>query len=276
MIRHYFTRAIFSIACLIGGLAQADDQVLHLGVAPHTSARVILEMYQPLRLHLEKALGIPVAVETAPDFTEFGRRALKQEYDIAVTTGHQARIYQVDGDYLPLVTYKAEFKAIALVAKNSRYRKPADLKGSTVLGLSPSSLVTLWGIHWLKTNDLSNVTTVKYVSAADSVSQQVLAGDASLAFTSLANFQKLPAEQQAALSIMAESEPMAGRVYLLNKRHSNQLSKIEQALNTFANSPEGKNYFAQTKLEGYRKLRPRELDAMEPYAVETRQLLKAK
>lgn len=276
MIRHYFTRSIFSIACLIGGLAQADDQVFHLGIAPHTSARVILEMYQPLRLHLEKVLGMPVAVETAPDFTEFGRRALKQEYDIAVTTGHQARIYQVDGDYLPLLTYKAEFKAVALVAKNGRYRKPADLKGSTVLGLSPSSLVTLWGMHWLKTNDLSNVTTIKYVSAADSVSQQVLAGDASLAFTSLANFQKLPAEQQAALSIMAESEPMAGRVYMLNKRHSNQLSKIEQALNTFANSPEGKNYFIQGKLEGYRKLRPRELEAMEPYAAETRQLLKAK
>lgn len=276
MIRHYFTRTIFSIACLIGGLAQADDQVFHLGIAPHTSARVILEMYQPLRLHLEKVLGMPVAVETAPDFTEFGRRALKQEYDIAVTTGHQARIYQVDGDYLPLLTYKAEFKAVALVAKNGRYRKPADLKGSTVLGLSPSSLVTLWGMHWLKTNDLSNVTTIKYVSAADSVSQQVLAGDASLAFTSLANFQKLPAEQQAALSIMAESEPMAGRVYMLNKRHSNQLSKIEQALNTFANSPEGKNYFIQGKLEGYRKLRPRELEAMEPYAAETRQLLKAK
>jgi phosphonate transport system substrate-binding protein len=275
-MRQRFSLFIFSLICLLTAPAHAEEGIFHLGIAPHTSARVIIEMYQPLRQHLEKALGIPVIVETATDFTEFGRRAMKQEYDLAVTTGHQARIYQVDAGYLPLLTYKAEFKAVAIVAKDGRYRKPADLKGSTVLGLSPSSLVTLWGLHWLKTNGVSEVVTIKYVSAADSVSHQVLAGDASLAFTSLANLQKLPAEQQAALSILAESEPMAGRIYLLNKRRAGQLPAIEQALFAFAESPEGKNYFIQTKLEGYRKLRPRELDAMDPYATETRQVLKPK
>jgi len=45
-----------------------------IGVAPHTSARVILEMYQPLRIYMEKALGIPVEVTTAPDFDTFARR----------------------------------------------------------------------------------------------------------------------------------------------------------------------------------------------------------
>lgn len=272
---NHFIQNLFTLACLLMGSVHAADNVFHLGVAPHTSARVILEMYQPLRLHLEKILGQTVVVETAPDFTEFGRRALNQEYDIAITTGHQARLYQVDAAYLPLITYKAEFKAVALVAKKSRYRKPADLQGSTVLGLSPSSLVTLWGQHWLHKNDVNNVT-IKYVSAADSVSHQVLAGEASLAFTSLANYQKLPQEQQDALRILAESEPMAGRVYMLNKRQASQQAKMEQALFAFAESEEGKKYFAQTKLDGYRKVRPRELEAMEPYAAETRQLLKTK
>lgn len=267
---------LFAALCLFIVPASAQDKVFHLGVAPHTSARVIMEMYQPLRQHLEKSLGQPVAVETAPDFTEFGRRALRQEYDLAITTGHQARIYQVDAGYLPLLTYKAEFKAVALVEKSRNYRKPADLKGTTVLGLSPSSLVTLWGQHWLKSNGLSDSTTTKYVSAADSVSHQVLAGDASLAFTSLANFQKLPAEQQAMLRIFAESEPMVGRVYVLNKQHAKQQARIEQALLAFEATVEGKNYFAQTKLEGYRKLKPRELEAMEPFAAETRQILKDK
>lgn len=269
------TRSCLAILCFFPLIAQAEDNVFHLGIAPHSSARVILEMYQPLRLHLEKAIGQTVAVETAPDFTEFGRRALKQEYDIAITTGHHAQIYQTDAGYLPLMTYKADFKAVALVAKNSHIRAPADLKGTMALGLSPSSLVTLWGLHWLKNNDLGNLS-VKYVSAADSASRQVLAGEASVAFASLANFQKLPPDQQQALSILAESEPMAGRVYMLNKGRTNQQQKIEQALLNFAESPEGKKYFAQTKLDGYRHLRPRELEAMEPYADEVRQLLKAK
>ena len=254
---------------------RADDQVFHVGVAPHTSARVILEMYQPLRVALEKSLGQPVVIETAPDFTEFGRRALRQAYDIAITTGHQARIYEVDGSYLPLITYKAEFKAVALVAKNGPYHSPADLKGSAPLGLSPTSLVTLWGLHWLNSNNLGDLP-IKYVSAADSVSNRVLAGEASVAFTSLANFQKLPADQQAMLRIFAESEPMVGRVYVLNKQHAKQQARIEQALLAFEATVEGKNYFAQTKLEGYRKLKPRELEAMEPFAAETRQILKDK
>ena len=275
MIISRLIQSLILMLCLQMGTANAADTIFHLGVAPHTSARVILEMYQPLRLYLEKALGQTVIVETAPDFTEFGRRALNQEYDIAITTGHQARLYQVDAAYLPLITYKADFKAVALVAKKSRYHKPADLQGSTVLGLSPSSLVTLWGLHWLQKNNLNNVT-VKYVSAADSVSHQVLAGEASLAFTSLANYQKLPQEQQDALKILAESEPMAGRVYMLNKRQASQQAKIEQALFAFAETEEGKKYFTQTRLDGYRKLRPRELEAMEPYAAETRLLLKAK
>ena len=275
MIISRLIQSLILMLCLQMGTANAADTIFHLGVAPHTSARVILEMYQPLRLYLEKALGQTVIVETAPDFTEFGRRALNQEYDIAITTGHQARLYQVDAAYLPLITYKADFKAVALVAKKSRYHKPADLQGSTVLGLSPSSLVTLWGQHWLQKNNLNN-GTVNYGSAADSVSHQVLAGEASLAFTSLANYQKLPQEQQDALKILAESEPMAGRVYMLNKRQASQQAKIDQALFAFAETEEGKKYFTKTRLDGYRKLRPRELEAMEPYAAKTRLLLKAK
>lgn len=236
-----------------------------LGVAPHTSARVILEMYQPLRQHLEKTLKVTVDVQTAPDFTEFARRALKQDYDLAITTGHQARLFQTAGGYQPLLTYQTDFKAVVLVARDSAYRKAADLRGRKVLGLSPSSLVTIWGQHWLKINGLGDIP-LDYISAADSVSRQVLLGEADAAFTSLANYQKLPAEQQAGLRILAESEPMAGRVYLINKRQRNRQAALDQALRSFAASPAGQAYFDQNKLGGYRPLKPKELEAMEPYA----------
>lgn len=261
-----------SLLCLPAG---AREPAFKLGIAPHTSARVILEMYQPLRQHLEKTLGLPVEVQTAPDFTEFARRALNQEYDLAVTTGHQARLLQTEAGYLPLLTYQADFKAVALVARDSKYQKAVDLKGSTILGLSPTSLVTLWGMHWLKTNELDDIK-IRYVSAADSTSRQVLAGDAAAAFTSLANFQKLPADQQAALRILAESESMAGRVYMLNKRQARLQGKVDGALWSFAETAAGKNYFEQNKLGGYRKLRGKELEAMEPYAAETLLQLKGK
>lgn len=248
------------------------QDVFSIGVAPHTSARVILEMYQPLRSHLEKSLGMPVEVQTAPDFTEFAKRALNQQYDIAITTGHQARLLQTDAQYMPLLTYKADFKAVAIVAKGSKAGKAADLLGTKVIGLSPSSLVTLWGMHWLKNNGGASVP-VTFVSAADSVAQLILAGDASAGFVSLANLQKLPPEVQARLRILAESDPLAGRVYVLNARRNASKAQIEKALWDFAASPQGQAYFANNKLDGYRKLKKRELEGMDPYAAEVRKTL---
>lgn len=277
MKRRQILTALFAACGLSVLSAQAAEPAkpFVLGVAPHTSARVILEMYQPLRRHLEARLGMPVEVQTATDFTEFGRRALNQDYDLAITTGHQARLYQTDAAYIPLLTYQADFKAVALVDRSGPVRTPADLKGSVILGLSPTSLVTLWGQHWLKQQKITDVN-LRYVSAADSVSRQVLAGEAKAAFTSLANYQKLPADQREQLRILAESESMAGRVYLLNKRWSGKQALVDQALWSFASSSEGQAYFSQNKLDGYRKLRPRELEIMEPFAAETRQVLMGK
>jgi phosphonate transport system substrate-binding protein len=257
----------------LSGWGRAQSRSFQLGVAPHTSARVIIEMYQPLRLALEKALGQPVEVQTAPDFNEFARRALAQEYDLAVTTGHQARLMQSDASYLPLLTYKADFKAVALVARDGAIRQPRDLKGRIALGLSPSSLVTLWGQHWLRQNGINDVV-VRYVSAADSTAQLVLADEGAVAFHSLANFQGLAPEIQARLRILAESEPMAGRVYLLNRREAQRRERIEATLWNFAASAEGQQHFDRHKLEGYRKLKPRELEMMEPFAAEVRQILR--
>ena len=141
-----------------------------------------------------------------------------------------------------------------------------------MFGLSPASLVTLWGIHWLKENKI-DASTVKFVSASDSVAHWILAGEAAAGFTSLANYQKLTPAVRGQLRILAESKPMAGRVYVLNKRHAALQKKIDAALWAFAATPEAKMYFETNKLEGYRKLRPNEMKDMDPYAGEVRKVL---
>lgn len=266
-------RTVLAVALLLSGWAQAQTApAFLLGVAPHTSARIILEMYQPLRQQLEKDLGLQVEVVTASDFTEFARRMLQQEYDLAVTTGHQARLAQTDAGYLPLLTYSADFRAVAVVPDGSPVKTVKDLKGKPVMGQSPSSLVTLWGQHWLKQN--GHTDPLRYVSASDSVARLVLAGDAMAGFMSLANYQSLPRESQSKLRFLVISEPLAGRVYMLNKRHADIKDKVDTALADFADSAVGNTYFQRYKLDGYRKLKPKELEAMDPYAAEVRQTLK--
>ena len=67
------------------------------------------------------------------------------------------------------------------------------------------------------------------------------------------------------LRTLARDEPVAAWTAL-----------VDQALWSFASTSEGQAYFSQNKLDGYRKLRPRELEIMEPFAAETRQVLMGK
>jgi phosphonate transport system substrate-binding protein len=230
-------------------------------------------MYQPLRLSLEQALHQPVEIVTAPDFTEFARRGVAQQYDIAITTGHQARLLETDARYSPLLTYQADFKSVVLVDAQSRFNSPADLANTAVIGLSPTSLVTLWGQHWIHRNAIPG-TTIRYVSASDSVAQLILKGEGSAGFMSLANYQNLVPAVRDKLRLVDESVSMAGRVYMLNARHAKKKDTLLNALASFAKTPEATQYFAKYKLGGYRSLEPRELSAMEPYANEVRLVLK--
>lgn len=274
MNRRTLLSALLAGSLLRPLLAGAAHETLRIGIAPHSSARVILEMYQPLREFLEKNLDRNIEIVTAPDFTEFARRALARQYDIAITTGHQARLLQTDAAYLPLLTYQADFRAVLLVARDAPYRQAADLAGKTVFGLSPSSLVTLWGKHWLQRNAVPHVT-LKYVSASDSTARLLIKGEGAAAFHSLANYQNLAADIRSQLRVLEESLPMAGRVYMLDARHAAERARILAALWAFAETTEAKNYFAKYKLGGYRALGERELNEMEPYANEVREVLKA-
>ncbi|MBV5318833.1 MAG: phosphate/phosphite/phosphonate ABC transporter substrate-binding protein [Desulfobulbaceae bacterium] len=273
-MKRFHTVILLSLLLLLStGLASAGD-VFVIGVAPHTSPRVILEMYAPLRLHMEKTLGMPVEIVTAPNFDIFAQRCLAQEFDIAVTTGHQARLFQKDAHYSPLLTYKAEFKAVVLVLARGTMKEPSDLKEKDVLGLSPASLVTLWGQHWLAENKVAP-KSIKYVSASDSVAQLIISGEAVAGFTSLANYQKLAPEVRNQLRILAESKPLAGRVYMLNNRRAAIQKEIVAALWAFAETAEAQKYFETNNLEGYRMLKPNEMEEMDIYADETRKLLGA-
>jgi phosphonate transport system substrate-binding protein len=72
------------------------------------------------------------------------------------------------------------------------------------------------------------------------------------------------------LRVLAESLPMAGRVYVLNARHAKRKAEIAAALWAFSETPEARQYFSKYLLGGYRPLEPRELVALEPYANEVR------
>jgi len=106
------------------------------------------------------------------------------------------------------------------------------------------------------------------------VAQLLLAGDGAAGFMSLANFQKLPPPIQAQLRMEVQSQPIPGRVYMLNRDQGGRLEKIKAALAGFAKTPEGKRYFDDNKLENYQPITVADLQSMGKFADEVRQVLK--
>ena len=74
------------------GTPVAQQETLRVGVIPYLTPNVLIALFQPLRLQLEKDTGQPVALFTAPDVRSFARRTLKPDFDLIITAAHQARL----------------------------------------------------------------------------------------------------------------------------------------------------------------------------------------
>ncbi len=245
-----------------------------IGIAPHTSPRALISEFLPIRQALEQGLGVPLEIQTAPDFTEFARRTLNQDYDLAITTGHQARLCQTDAGYQPLLTYQTLFKAGFAITNTSLIRTPMDLAHSAIVGVGRTSLVTAWGQHWLSEHNIPD-SQLHFVSAADSIAQLMLADDQTVGLISTANLDGLAPDIRAKLHFLIESTPLLGRVYMLNARQSAQAELIRRTLLAFGATPEGRLYFEDKRLGGFRLVQPGEMEAMDSYADEVRRALAA-
>lgn len=247
---------------------------LRIGVAPHSSARIVMTQYQPLRTALQTALGLQCEVSTARDFTDFARRSLALDYDLVITTAHQATLLRDDAGFIPLLTYQADFEALAVTAVDSGASAVGHLQGRAILGLNQASLVTLWGLDWLRRHRVKP-GSIDFITASDSVADLLLRGEATAGFMSLANHQKLAPQIRNRLAVIDSSGPIPGRVYLLSPKHTGKEASVRKALADFAASDIGQRYFADNGLLGYRAIRKPELDAMRPYAESVRQQLRS-
>lgn len=250
-----------------------QDNALVIGIAPHTSARALFASYQPLRLFLQTRLQRDVRIVSAPNFAEFLHRALAGRYDIAITTGHQARVLQTDRGYLPLLTYQADFRVVWVKAVNNpNIHRLEDLNGRKVLSLGPGSLTGLWSQQQLAERGVVPAS-VDFVSASDSVIELIASGAVDAAALSQANIDRLSGNISSKLKVFEQSPSFLGRVYMLNPRLAHEYLTLREALAAFALTEAAQTYFQRSKLLGYRDVLPAELEIMEPYAQALREKL---
>jgi phosphonate transport system substrate-binding protein len=263
-------RLAAAAACLTLGAKAAPGQAAPtpgeflIGVLPHTSSRVIIANYQPIRAVVERIVAQPTEIVTAPSFTAFLRRAFTQDFDLAVVSSSMAELLRSQRGYLPLLVDTSPFRVVVLVARDATaVTGPSDLTGGVVLGLDPAALSTQWGEDWLARHRVVP-SEMRYINAGDSIADLVARGAARGGFVSSPVLASLPAALQAKVRVLAESPLLPGRVTVLNRRHLAQAEAIRGGLLAFAASAEGRRHFTETGLGGYRALDPSELAEMAP------------
>lgn len=155
---------------LAKALQQHDcRQYKHLtfGILPFVSNEQLVVQFSPLMKYLSRKLGVPVRLETAPNFTEFEKRTLMGSYyDILFTAPHfYPPAHDKAGYRLIAAVDSPGMWAVIVVPKKSRIYSVQDLRGKRLAIADPTALATLLVKQYLRRaginpkTDLTLVTT---------------------------------------------------------------------------------------------------------------------
>lgn len=266
----------FLLALLALSPVFAAEKPLEFGVFPNLSARTVITLYQPLRTYLEKQLGRPVNIYTAPDFKVFVNRSLRREYDFMVAAPHFARLAQQEAGYQPLAVYSRELRTILVVDKNGPIKSFADLKGHAVALPDPLALMSMFAVQLLRNNGLQPGRDITLVNAHshDNAVSSVIHGESAAAATSAAPLAQMPAELKDNVRILATSDKIPHQIFMASpKLSAGDTERLRKALLDFPQTPEGRQFIEANKFGGIRPVNEADLKQLDPYAAEAKRML---
>jgi len=237
---------------------------------PYLPARILLEHYKPLRVHLERSLRRPVTLFTAPDYQTFIARTQRREYAFVVTVAHAARLAELEAGYVPMLRPAMDTHAIVLVARDGPIRSIADLRGKRVAIPDTLAIVTQLGAEVLRSHGLKPGEDVTLYTAAthSTAMHAVLAGEAEAAVISDRAFIAAASDLKQELRTIATSgSGVPGVVYLASPAVPQTLvAEITQAILGFANeTPNGRQFLESLGYDALRALKPDELAVVDGY-----------
>jgi len=146
-----FLCRLFLSLCLLVGLAHAQERPskLVVGLLPGESAPTVMRLNEPLRLYLEKRLGIPVELMVGANYAATGEALRFGRLDIAylgpVTYILQSRRTKLEPFSRPShAGVGPSFQAVIIVPIDSPAKTLADLKGKEIAFGDPASTSGTW------------------------------------------------------------------------------------------------------------------------------------
>lgn len=267
---------LFLLLCGLLPLARADDMLV-LGVVPYLSARKLAELYEPMRLQLQRSLGAPVLLESAPDYQAYLARTRQGRYDIIATSPYFGRLAQLEHGYLPLARPLTNLEPL-LVTRMDGPQELEALRGKVISTSDKLANLTLAAHRYLAQNGLEpgrDVTIRPAGSHANSV-QALLNGESEAAIISVTAMRQLHPGTTARVRIMKRLPQTTPLLYLAHKRlGQNRIDVLRSQLLQFANqTEEGKQFCKELAHGGLKDIAPGDMKALDPYVQDLKVMLR--
>ena len=244
---------------------------LQFGLLPYISTRKLFTYYLPLKQYLERTLGRPVRMSTAPDFATYIKRAEEGSYDLYHTAPHFAALAEQAYGYRRVSQYRRVLEGSILVARESDIKKATDLRGSTLLTPDSLAIITFLGEQWLRDNGMQPGVDVK-VKNTPSHNNAILAvmhGEADAAVTASNVFETMLDETRERLRILGKTQRVPNVMFMSSPRLSDtEYRQLRQAMLSFTAKGAGKEFFAKTGYVDMVEITDNDMQSLIPFVIQ--------
>ncbi len=254
------------------GAGHAKRERLQFGVVPYLPARRLVAFYSPLLPVLEKTLGQPVDIVSAPSYGAHLQRLRAGDYDVIADSLFLSRIAQRDLGHVPLVRTRAQLEPVLVVPAQGGVTRLADLAGRAVCLTDRLAALSVIGLRYLRDQGLVPGQQLKLVvsgSHANSLNR-MLAGEAAAAIVSRTTLKQVAPDMAQRVQVLLTFPPaLSAVVYHVAPSLAAKASALSQALLHFANkTPEGQAFIEALGHEGLVAATAGELSSLDPVVAE--------
>ncbi len=263
------------IACGLNARSMAQAETIRIGIIPYLTPGVLMSLFQPLRLQLQKDLGQPVELFTAPDVRSFARRTLKPDFDIVITAAHQARLAQLESGYHPLAHFTGPLHAAVIVSRNSPLKQLEDLRGKRIAMTDRSILVNIVMTKIFTDLGLGEKDfDFQPANSQNTALISVAHGDSDAAIIAHFALDQSPEEQRNAVRMIYRSPTLPNVTLLASPKLPAALrERIRNSLLALPSTTDGAEFLEKSRFHGIQATDEKFMKSLDPYLKETRKQL---
>ena len=253
---------------LSGASIPAASEPVRFAIFPYVSPGKLVQFHLPLKEHLERTVGRPVSLVSAPDFDAFTQRTADGDYDYVLTAPHLARLAERRSGYQRVARTLHVVQGIFLARFDSNIHSLRDLEHKTVTMAARVSIIFQMAEHQFRELGLHDGVnfTIRETSTHNNAMYAPLRGESDASVTGILLWRKLGQAHKQQLRVIGKTPEAPGFMLMANPDVSAaEVDRVRTAVLGFGHTPAGEEYLRTTGLRGFAPITDEIMEPLDPY-----------